>query len=200
MDTDEGLTLKELCEEASVSERTIRYYMTQGLVPPAPRSGPGVRYSRRYLARLKLIRRWQDEYFPLEHIRKLLADLSDGEIERLANAPGDSPRREPTTPPSSAADYVRSVLGRTPKPEAPAALFSAVEPQRPETVVPRKSETSRAETPEPKPEPELVRSQWERWVLDEDIELHIRRPLSHPKNRRVEALLAEARRILKPRS
>jgi DNA-binding transcriptional MerR regulator len=46
-----------------------------------------------------------------------------------------------------------------------------------------------------RPEP-LERSQWERLVLSPDIELHIRRPLSRIQNRRVERLVAMARRIL----
>jgi len=161
---DEGLTLKDLCEESGVSERTVRYYMQQGLLPPAPRSGPGVRYPTSYLWRLRVVRRWQDEYLPLEQIRKMLSDLSDVEIERIATT---------TTPPPAApsgrvADYVKQVLGKsTPRPPTP-------------TVPPS----------------EVARSQWERYVLDPDIELHVRRPLSHVMNRRLDALLAEAKRIL----
>jgi DNA-binding transcriptional MerR regulator len=184
MEHDDGLTLKELCEEADVSERTIRYYMTQGLVPPAPRSGPGVRYPRGHLARLKLIRRWQEEYLPLEQIRKLLSDLSESDVVRLASTPhAEGSARPKPGPKSSVADYVQQVLGRTAKPSP------REEPPESPSLAPIQELA-----------PEPARSQWERWVLDEDIELHIRRPLSHLKNRRVEALLAEARRILKPRA
>jgi hypothetical protein len=40
------------------------------------------------------------------------------------------------------------------------------------------------------------RSQWERYLLVPDVELHVRRPLSRDQNRRVERLLALAHTIL----
>ena len=40
------------------------------------------------------------------------------------------------------------------------------------------------------------RSQWERLSLGENIELHIRRPLSRPEQRRVERLITIARQVL----
>ena len=44
------------------------------------------------------------------------------------------------------------------------------------------------------PEPS-VRSQWERVVLDPDIELHVRRPLTRQHNKQVERLIAIAREL-----
>jgi DNA-binding transcriptional MerR regulator len=41
------------------------------------------------------------------------------------------------------------------------------------------------------------RSQWDRIALSPDVELHVRRPLSRPDNRRVERLIGLARQILK---
>jgi DNA-binding transcriptional MerR regulator len=42
---------------------------------------------------------------------------------------------------------------------------------------------------------ETERSQWERVTLAEDVELHVRRPLTRHQNRRVEQLLEAARKI-----
>jgi hypothetical protein len=39
------------------------------------------------------------------------------------------------------------------------------------------------------------RSQWDRIELADDVELHVRRPLSREQNRLVERLLEAARRI-----
>jgi hypothetical protein len=41
------------------------------------------------------------------------------------------------------------------------------------------------------------RSQWERVVLTQGVELHFRRPLTMRRNKQVEQLLEEARRIMK---
>ena len=52
----------------------------------------------------------------------------------------------------------------------------------------------------PATEVPVARSQWKRYVVDEDVEIHVKRPLSHLKNRRVDALIQEARRLLKDTS
>ena len=78
----------------------------------------------------------------------------------------------PSKRPSSAVDYVRSVLG------TPAV----------------RSEMRRA-APMSSPSPS-VKSQWERISLAPDVELHVRRPLTREANRRVEKLLDLARHIL----
>ena len=44
------------------------------------------------------------------------------------------------------------------------------------------------------------RSQWERLQLADNIELHIRRPLSRPEQRRVERLITIARQVLDERN
>jgi hypothetical protein len=40
------------------------------------------------------------------------------------------------------------------------------------------------------------RSQWERLALGPNIELHVRRPLSRPEQRKVERLITIARQVL----
>lgn len=171
----EERTLKDLCEESGVSERTVRYYMAQGIIPPAPRSGPGVRYPRAHVTRLRLIRKWQEANLPLEQIRKQLADLDDVEVERLYQSQAPKAARDPEAG-GSALDYVRKALGKSGSPS-------------PSQMPP----TATTEVP-------VARSQWERYVVDEDVEIHVKRPLSHLKNRRVDALIQEARRLLKETS
>lgn len=180
MSDNDELTLKDLCEESGLSERTIRYYMAEGVIPPAPRSGPGVRYPRAHLTRLRLIRKWQDANLSLEQIRKLIADANDTEVERMVQSPKVRVIPDPEAA-GSAADYVRKVLGKT----SGAARSPTQAPRTP------------APDPQDMPGSPISRSQWERFVVDEDVEIHVRRPLSHAKNRRVDALLQEARRLLK---
>ena len=54
--------------------------------------------------------------------------------------------------------------------------------------------------PDPKPsieQPTLERSQWERFSLGPNLELHVRRPLSRLEQRRVERLITIARQVLR---
>src|SRR6187455_3335796 len=105
MPEDNRYTLTELADLAGVTPRTVRYYMSQGLLPAVGQSGPGAKYGVDHLARLRLIRRLQAEHLPLAEIRRRMEGLDDATIAELAGS--DSPPR----PPESALEYLRSVLG-----------------------------------------------------------------------------------------
>ncbi len=198
MPTD--LTLAELSALADVSTRTIRYYIAQGLLPSPGREGPATRYPVSALHRLRLIRQLQRGHLPLAEIRRRLAGLDDAELEALASEAPDE------RPADSALEYVRAVLG-----SLPAAGPSAAASPRPlarASIAPAEAPrtTAASEAPAPDSEgstvtpaplaPPLERSQWEHVVLEPDIELHLRRPLSRPANKRVERLIAFARQLL----
>ena len=104
MTTDRAYSLAELADLAGVTTRTVRYYLSQGLLPAVGQSGPGSKYDDRHLARLHLIRRLQAEHLPLAEIRRRLDALDDDEIRELAGTDA------PSAPPDSALDYLRSVL------------------------------------------------------------------------------------------
>jgi DNA-binding transcriptional MerR regulator len=159
--------LNELSDRAGVTTRTVRYYIQQGLLPAPEAQGPSTRYGQGHLDRLLLIRQLQREHQPLAEIRAQLEGLADEDVSRVLSTTRPSKR------PSSAVDYVRSVLG------TPPAL---------------RSEMRRA-APMSSPSPS-VKSQWERISLAPDVELHVRRPLTREANRRVEKLLDLARHIL----
>ena len=168
MDRNATYDLQELCAEAGVTPRTVRYYIQQGLLPAPEPQGPSTRYGQGHLDRLRLIRDLQAEHQPLAVIRQRLEGLQDEEVRRLVR------RLSPPKPaPSSAAEYVRSVLGET-TPRHSVRESTALYSPRPATA---------------------TRAQWERLALAPDVELHVRRPLTREINRRVEKLLALARQI-----
>jgi DNA-binding transcriptional MerR regulator len=166
---EEALTLAELAERTGISERTIRYYIQFGLLPGPEGAGPSSRYSRSHLGRLRVIRMLQDRLLPLNAIRKVLAQHSDKEIEKLAEEPAARSR-------SSALDYVQSLL--RPGMEKPSASLR----------LPPEALDQRGVAQE-------ARSHWERISIAPDIELHVRRPLSKPDNRRLEELLRRVREL-----
>ncbi len=179
----ESYDLAELSDRAGVSQRTVRYYIQQGLLPSPETRGPGAHYSAEHLDRLRLIRRLQKEHLPLAEIRRRLEELGPREIRELVEQP--PPRKK-----GDARDYIRSVLSEdAPKlslrssrvesrpliAESAAVLFDAARPMRP-----------------PKPP---ARSQWDRIALGPDVELHVRRPLTREQNRQIERLMEAARHI-----
>src|SRR5687768_13506854 len=169
MERNPTYDLQELCAEAGVTPRTVRYYIQQGLLPAPDAQGPSTRYGRGHLDRLRLIRDLQAEHQPLAVIRQRLESLGDEDVRRLVKTLST---QKPA--PSSAVDYVRSVLRES-------APRYAVRPSAPAASLPAPS------TP--------VRAQWERLSIAPDVELHVRRPLTREINRRVEKLLALARQI-----
>jgi len=190
MPDENTYTIAELADLAGVTPRTIRYYLSQGLLPSAGQSGPGTRYSESHLARLRVIRGLQAEHLPLAEIRKRLADVDDDEVVVLAE------QDVPAPPPDSALDYVRSVLRETPAPYGGSLLRASMPAPAPAPSDPAPTSAERlGESLHSAPKPG-ERSQWERIVLATDVELHIRRPLGRTQNKRVDRLVTIARELL----
>lgn len=152
---EDGLGLPALCERAGVSVRTVRYYLQLGLLlPPERATWPAAN-----LDRLAVIRELQRQHLPLAEIRRRLDGLAEPEVKALA-------RSAPA--PSSASDYVRSVLGAGAPPVAS----------------------------EPPAQPHVGnRSVWERIHLAPELELHVRRPLDRQRQRQLDRLLAFAKQL-----
>ena len=120
MPDDATYTITELADLAGVTPRTVRYYLSQGLLPSAGQTGPGTRYSESHLARLRVIRGLQAEHLPLAEIRKRLSDVDDDEVVTLAEQGATPP------PTDSALDYVRSILRETQAPYGPARMRASM--------------------------------------------------------------------------
>ncbi|HEV2528898.1 MAG TPA: MerR family transcriptional regulator [Thermomicrobiales bacterium] len=73
--------INELEEETGIPARTVRYYISRGLLAPAYGRGPSATYDVGHLLRLRLIARMKAERRPLEEIRDRLGELTDDEVE-----------------------------------------------------------------------------------------------------------------------
>lgn len=186
--------LADLCGLADVTPRTVRYYITLGLLRSPGTTGPAARYDDGHLARLRLIRRLQREHQPLAEIRARLAAMTDDE----AVAEADAPTEPPT---DSALDYVRGVLGGRALRVSPGGLPSPPPPGSPRSM-PRTlagSLRERFEAGMPLAAEVLAapeRSHWERYTLAPGVELHVRRPLTRSQNRAVARLVETAHQLL----
>ena len=105
MPADTDYTIADLARLTGVNVRTIRYYLAQGLLPATGESGPGAHYSQGHLDRLKLTKRLQEQHLPLAEIRVRLGEMRDEDVAALVGEAA-----APQAPPTSALDYVRSVL------------------------------------------------------------------------------------------
>lgn len=90
-EAQEWLTLEELSDATGLSRRTIRYYVMSGVVSGAQGQGPAARYPRSHVARLKQVRRWQDEGLQLAVIAQRLSQGTEPEILVTPPPPPESP-------------------------------------------------------------------------------------------------------------
>src|SRR5260370_1024309 len=98
--------IAELSDLARVTPRTIRYYVTEGLLPPPEGAGPHRLYVVDHLLRLKAIKRLKEMYLPLTEIRQRLAGISPSDLETLAS--GSEAQRA-----STALEYTEALLSRS---------------------------------------------------------------------------------------
>ena len=73
MDTKSELTVGELTRAAGISRRTLRFYVTRGLLPAPEGRGRGARYTGEHLRLLNEIGRMQDAGLSLSAIASVLA-------------------------------------------------------------------------------------------------------------------------------
>jgi DNA-binding transcriptional MerR regulator len=190
-DTEPRYSLSELADLAGVTPRTIRYYVSQGLLPSPGSVGRGVKYGDEHLDRLRLIRRLQRAHLPLGEIRRQLTGLDTEGIAELADAATtEDDARASEEPTDSALDYVRRLLA--PQPIVSPAL------RRPAGSPLARAQLAEMAASSPAREPPSVpdRSQWERITLADDVELHVRRPLPRHTAKRVDRLVSIARELL----
>jgi DNA-binding transcriptional MerR regulator len=74
-------TIDDLTAETGINGRTIRYYISEGLLTRARGRGPSATYDRDHLLRLRLIKELKDDFKPLDAIKRELAGLSTEDLE-----------------------------------------------------------------------------------------------------------------------
>ena len=76
-------TMADLERESGLPPRTIRYYITQGLLPAARGRGVGATYGPAHLLRLKAIDLLKGDRLPLEEIKRRLDTMRDSELAAM---------------------------------------------------------------------------------------------------------------------
>jgi DNA-binding transcriptional MerR regulator len=167
------LSIEDLAQAADVPVRTVRYYISEGLL-----SGPGARgraaaYDDEHLARLQLIRRLVEQHVPLAEVRDRLAQLSGAEVEALLRTElrrEAALRRASQTSPQ---DYISGLLNQA-------------RSTRPPEAEPKPSQArSRERLREP--------PSWRRWELAPGVELHVRSDAEEDHAALIEQLLRISR-------
>ncbi len=73
-------SMDDLEAESGVSSRTIRYYISEGLLPPAYGRGPSAVYDADHMLRLRYIQQLKAARLPLNDIRERLNGLTSEDL------------------------------------------------------------------------------------------------------------------------
>lgn len=149
-------------------ERTIRYYMAEGLVQtPEEKQGTASVFGYLNLLQLLTVKKLQAEHLPIRKIRELVAGKSEPELETLLGI-GSTAKKSRET---EAKRYLESLLAPTPISQGAA---------------PRQAAAAA-------PPPQADQSQsWQRVEIEPGLELHIRSDYAPPTSARTKSLLEKA--------
>jgi DNA-binding transcriptional MerR regulator len=209
-------SLQELTAITGVTPRTVRYYVSEGLLPPPVAAGPRSYYTENHLQRLRLIVHLKDAYLPLREIRRRLQELSDddiagasAELEQSAPAPEAVPQ---TLLHRDIREEHFSIEPAVSEPAEPASEPSsdALQPQTwPFVDTPPQSPHDPVR-PEPAwrlPRPVRAASTdmqrgtiWRKLEIGESAEFLIEERLYQRRKEQIDALIAWAQRILETHS
>ena len=68
---------------SELNERTLRYYISEGLLDAPDGKGSAAVYSKQHLLQVLVVKALQARYLPIKRIREILWGKSDKELERI---------------------------------------------------------------------------------------------------------------------
>jgi len=160
-------------EKATVTEvpdeRTIRYYLNEGLLSPAEeKQGTASIFNYRHLLQLLVIKKLQSQHLPIRKIRELVIDRKERDLERLL---GDE---ENPTPKNDAMRYLESLLTAPARPLPPVQSQSTFRGKAASTLVPAIPPPPSVPAQSPAMPAQSSTGAWQRIELEPGLELHVR--------------------------
>ena len=148
-------------------ERTIRYYLAEGLIQPSSeKQGTASVFGYLQLLQLVVVKKLQAEHLPIKKIRELVNGKDEQQLESLLGVTASPRKRSDET---EAKRYLESLL-------APAMTLSAsVDRAKPRSPA---KQMSPAPTAPPAANDQSV--SWQRVEIEPGLELHIRSDYSPP--------------------
>ncbi|MGH2485694.1 MAG: MerR family transcriptional regulator [Ktedonobacterales bacterium] len=187
MDQDQPiLSIEELAEQAQVSPRTVRYYISEGLLPGPGARGKSASYGGDHLSRLLLIRRLLDQSMPLAEVKRVTEALAPAEVRGLLREEIErAATLERAAETSSPREYVSELLRqararRQPASHQPRATSGPVGLFAPQTPTPSGGMTSAPVV-------------WVRIAIVPGVELHLRADVAQRVQPELDRIAAQLR-------
>jgi DNA-binding transcriptional MerR regulator len=179
MSTEQYL-ISELAQRAGVSVRTIRYYISEGLLPPPQVRGRYSVYDEDYVERIHLVKRLKEAYLPIREIRKKLETQTMEEIDDFLR------HYEKTSGPGNdALDYISGLLQQ----KETGAFMDQQIPSAPNVPSPKVNENITGGQPEPGCNQDGTN--WRRFVISSGLELHVSDQVFSQSPRSIQRLIED---------
>ena len=151
-------------------ERTLRYYLAEGLLSPASdKQGTASVFGYVHLLQLLVVKKLQSEHLPIRKIKELVGGRTERELERLLGLDARAGAK------NEALSYLEKLLTRPGSPAAPSS--------------PRNQNFASPAAAMTKPPPNLAAQRqaapsspatWERVEIEPGLELHVRGDYAPP--------------------
>lgn len=167
--TEIGTTQDRGTVSAMPDERTLRYYLAEGLISPATeKQGTASVFGYTHLLQLLVVKKLQSEHLPIRKIKELVHRRTERELERLLGLD-----QKPGTK-NEAHSYLEKLLTRSSSPSSPSRVNQ--KSTSPTAVTPRHaplSTTARQAAPS-------AGASWSRLEIEPGLELHVRGDYAPP--------------------
>lgn len=194
-DDNKTMSIEDLAETVGVSVRTVRFYITEGLLPGPEGRGKAASYDRDHLLRLQLIRRLSEQRVPLAGIQRQIAVLSTADIEALLSEEEKADAElQVAEDQASPREYVSALLGRARQAQKGSSPRRKPGSRGAAMQEPGLDSFHQAAPAAPAPTAEA----WERWELAPGIELHVRKDAARRQRKLIDRILELARDWTKP--
>lgn len=181
-----AMTIEEIAELTGLSVRTIRYYISEGLLPGPGTRGKGTAYSEEHLLRLQLIRVLSEQRVPLAEIREQLTQLSISEIKALLGEESHRlSERKRASEAESPRQYISALLSQ--------ARIARLAPPQMQNPASSRDSSGQPGLPAPVVVDRSLDETWHRLELTPGIELHVRSDARGRQGGLIEELLRVAR-------
>jgi DNA-binding transcriptional MerR regulator len=167
-------------------ERTVRYYLYEGLIPPASeKKGTSTLFGYVHLLALLVIKKLQAENLPIKKIREIIENKSERELETLLGGSG------PASEKNEAQAYLETLLF-----SKPAQTYSP--PPAASQSLPFSSPQNAAAAQPPPPPPTASPASWSRFEIAPGVELHVSSDIKAPADDgEVKGILGTIERVIR---
>jgi DNA-binding transcriptional MerR regulator len=172
-------------------ERTVRYYLSEGLIPQAnEKKGTSTLFGYIHLLALLAIKKLQAENLPIKKIREIIENKNERELEKLLGGNG------PAGDKNEAQAYLETLLLSKPSQTYP--MPAAPPPAAQQMQLFSSTRSAAPAVQSPAPQHAAPSASWSRFEIAPGVELHVSSDLTAPADDgEVKGILGKIEKVIR---